>query len=236
MDNFFDQSENSMPRIGDQAPAFRSVTTQGTIYFPADYFGKWVILFSYPTDFDSVSTSEMMAFAMMHDDFKALNCELVGLSVNGLYSHISRSRSIKKKTEHKDRKDAEIKFPLIEDITMEVARNYGMIQPDERNAKSVRAVFFIDPECMIRSVIYYPQSLALNFDDLKRVIVALQTEDAFSVTTPAYWSTSDKVILPPAGSYGIAKERIETKKEGKKYSEWFFCTRELSEEKVMNVN
>lgn len=222
MDNFFDQSESSMPRIGDQAPAFRSVTTQGTIYFPADYFGKWVILFSYPAEFASVSTSEMMAFATVHDDFKAFNCELVGVSVDRLYSHIARLRSSKQKIEYKGRKDAEMKFPLIEDITMEVARNYGMIQTDERNAKSVRAVFFIDPECTIRSVIYYPQSLALNFDELKRVIVALQTED--------------EAISLPANSLSIAIDRIETKKEGKKYQEWFLCTKELSEEKMMNLN
>jgi len=221
MDDFFDQSENSMPRIGDQAPAFRSVTTQGTIYFPSDYFGKWVILFSYPTDFTSVSTSEFMAFATMHDDFKALNCELIGLPIDRLRRQIAGLSSIKEKIENKGTKDVEIKFPLIEDISIQVARKYGMIQPEKDNSKAVRAVFFIDPQCMIRAIIYYPLSLGLNFEELRRVIVALQTED--------------EAISLPAKSNGIAKEHMEAKAKGKRYSECF-CTRELSLEKVMNVN
>ena len=215
MDDFFDQSENSMPRIGDQAPAFRSVTTQGTIYFPADYCGKWVILFSYPTDFTSVSTSEFMAFATMHDNFKALNCELIGLPVAGL-------RSTNEKTEYKGMIAAKVKFPLIENNPTEVAWKYGIIQPDKSNTTAVRAVFIIDPECMIRALIHYPISLDLNFDELKRVIVALQTEDA--------------AISLPAKSSVITKKLMDAKKESKKYNEWLFCTRELSEEKVMNVN
>ena len=180
MDDFFDQSENSKPRIGNQAPAFRSVTTRGTIYFPADYFGKWVILFSYLTDFTPVSTTEFRTFATMHDDFKALNCELIGLPIGGL-------NSIKKKIEYKGLKNVEIKFPLIEDITTEVARKYGMIRPDKSNTTAVRAIFIIDPECMIRAIIYYPLSLGLNFEEPKRVIVALQTEDTTSIAIPANW-------------------------------------------------
>jgi peroxiredoxin 2/4 len=170
MDDSFDQSENSMPRIGDQAPAFRAVTTQGTIYFPADYFGKWVILFSYPANFTPVSTSEFRTFAILHDDLKALNCELIGLPITGL-------SSIKEKMGYKDMKNLEFKFPLIEDITTEVARKYGMIQSDKSNTPAVRAVFFINPQCIIKAIIYYPLSLGLNSDELNRVIVALQTED-----------------------------------------------------------
>jgi len=214
-DDFFDQSENSTPRIGDQAPAFRSVTTQGTIYFPADYFGKWVILFSYPSDFTPVSNSEFMALAKLHNNFKAINCELIGLPVSGL-------SFIKEKIEYKGTKDIEIKFPLIEDITIQVARKYGMIQPDKNNTTAIRAVFFIDPKCMIRAIIYYPQSLGLNFEEMKRVIVTLQTEN--------------KAILHPAKSYDIAKELLETKKVAKKCYEWSFCTKELPEEKMVNVN
>ena len=222
MDDFFDQSENSIPRIGDQAPAFRSVTTQGTIYFPADYFGKWVILLSYPTDFTPVSMSEFIAFATKHEDFKVLNCELIGLPIDRLHSRIAWISSIKEKTDYKSIKNGEIKFPLIEDITTEVARKYGVIRSDNSNTTAVRVVFFIDSKCMIRAIIYYPLSLGLNFDELKRVIVALQTED--------------EAISPPAKSHGIAKERIETKKDGKKCYEWSFCTSELPDEKVMNVN
>jgi len=236
MEDFFNQSENVIPHIGDQAPAFRSVTTQGTIYFPGDYLGKWVILFSYPTYFSTIYTSEFMAFTCMYDDFKAINCELIGLQVDRLHSQIAGLSSIKEKPEYKGMKDVEMKFPLIDDITMEVARKYGIIQPDESNSKVFRAVFFIDPECIIRAIIYYPLSISLNFDELKRIIVALQTADAFRVNTPTDCHIGDEVILSPANSYSIAEERFESKKEDKKYTEWFFCTKELSEEKVMNVN
>lgn len=218
LDNFFDQSENSMPRIGDQAPAFRSVTAQGTIYFPADYFGKWVILFSYPSASNPVLTSEFNEFASMYDGFKALNCDLIGLPVDSPHNRMAEFSSIEEMIEYKGIKNVEIKFPLIEDIAMDVARKYGMIKIDE----SKRAVFFIDPECNIRAISYYPLSLGLNVDELKRVIEVLQTED--------------ETISPQAKSYGIAKERVETKKEGKQCYEWSFCTKELSEEKVVNIN
>lgn len=222
MDDFFNQSENSMPRISDQAPAFRSVTAQGTIYFPADYFGKWVILFSYHSTSTPLHTSEFLALANMHNDFKALNCELIGLPVDSSHNQIAGFNSIKEKIEYIGMKNVEIKFPLIEDITTEVARKYGLITPDERNSPTVRAVFFIDPKCMISAIIYYPLSLGLNFDELKRVIVALQTED--------------EVISPPAKSYDITKELLGIKKESKKCYEWSFFTKELPEEKVVNVN
>jgi len=224
----------SMPRIGEEAPAFKAVTTQGEINFPADYKGRWVILFSHPADFTPVCTSEFMTFASMENDFKALNCDLVGLSVDGLYSHIAWLRTIKEKSEFKGMKNVEVKFPLIEDITMEVARKYGMIQPGESNTKAVRAVFFIDPKGIIRTIIYYPLSLGRNFDELKRVLMALQTADAFGVATPADWRRGDDVIVPPAGSCGTAKDRMEGKEDMKCY-DWFFCTKKLPAEKVMEA-
>lgn len=153
-----------MPRIGDPAPEFKAVTTQGDINFPSDYKGKWVILFSHPADFTPVCTSEFMTFASMEEEFKELNTELVGLSVDGLYSHIAWLRTIKEKIEYKGMKNVEVKFPLIEDISMEVANKYGMLQPGESNTKAVRAVFFIDPKGIIRTIIYYPLSLGRNFD------------------------------------------------------------------------
>jgi len=223
-----------MPRIGEEAPAFKAVTTQGEINFPADYKGRWVILFSHPADFTPVCTSEFMTFASMENDFKALNCDLVGLSVDGLYSHIAWLRTIKEKIEFKGMKNVEVKFPLIEDITMEVARKYGMIQPGESNTKAVRAVFFIDPKGIIRTIIYYPLSLGRNFDELKRVLMALQTADAFGVATPADWRRGDDVIVPPAGSCGTAKDRMEGKEDMKCY-DWFFCTKKLPAEKVMEA-
>ena len=200
---------NAMPRIGDLAPAFQAVTTQGTINFPADYKGKWVILFSHPADFTPVCTSEFMTFASMQKEFEALNTQWVGLSVDGLYSHIAWLRTIKEKIEYKGMKNVEVTFPLIEDITMNVANMYGMLQPGESSTKAVRAVFFIDPKGVIRALIYYPLALGRNFDELKRVIIGLQTADNFSVALPADRRPGDDVIVPTAGSCGVAKERMD---------------------------
>ncbi len=224
----------SLPRIGDKAPSFKAVTTQGEISFPEQYKGSWVILFSHPADFTPVCTSEFMTFATLEDTFAAANCRLVGLSVDGLYSHIAWLRTIKEKIEYKGMKNVEVKFPLIEDITMEVAKKYGMIQPGESSTKAVRAVFFIDPKGVIRAMIYYPLSLGRNFDELYRVILALQTADAFSVATPADWRPGDEVIVPTAGSCGVAKERMENKQDMTCY-DWFFCTKKLEEKKVFEA-
>ena len=224
----------SRPRIGDKAPAFKAVTTQGEINFPDQYAGSWVILFSHPADFTPVCTSEFMTFASMEEQFDAVNCKLVGLSVDGLYSHIAWLRTIKEKIEYRGMKNVEVKFPLIEDITMEVAKKYGMMQPGESATKAVRAVFFIDPKGIIRTIIYYPLSLGRNFDELYRVIVALQAADAFSVAMPADWRPGDDVIVPPAGSCGVAKERMEGKSDIKCY-DWFFCTKPISKEKVFEA-
>lgn len=221
----------AMPRIGEKAPSFKAVTTQGEINFPADFSGNWVILFSHPADFTPVCTSEFMTFAHMEDKFAEANCKLVGLSVDGLYSHIAWLRTIKEKIEFKGMKDIEVKFPLIEDITMEVARKYGMMMPGESNTKAVRAVFFVDPKGIIRAIIYYPLSLGRNFDELYRALIAMQAADAFSIATPADWRPGDEVIVPTAGSCGVAKERMENQKDIKCY-DWFFCTKPLSKEAV----
>lgn len=224
----------SMPRIGDKAPAFKAATTQGEINFPEQYSGSWVILFSHPADFTPVCTSEFMTFASREEEFARVNCKLVGLSVDGLYSHIAWLRTIKDKIEYRGMKNVEVKFPLIEDITMEVAHKYGMIQPGESSTKAVRAVFVIDPRGIIRAIIYYPSSLGRNFDELLRVVIALQTADAFSVATPADWQPGDDLIVPPAGSCGTAKERMDGKEDMKCY-DWFFCTRKLDREKVLGA-
>jgi len=189
-------------------------------------------LFSHPADFTPVCTSEFMTFATMEEKFAQVNCKLVGLSVDGLYSHIAWLRTIKEKIEYKGMKDVEVRFPLIEDITMEVAKKYGMIQPGESSTKAVRAVFVIDPKGIIRTIIYYPLSLGRNFDELYRVVVALQTADAFSVATPADWRPGDDVIVPTAGSCGVAKERMENQTEMHCY-DWFFCTKKLPKEQIL---
>ena len=173
-----------MPRIGDPAPAFKAVTTQGEISFPEQYRGSWVILFSHPADFTPVCTSEFMTFATLENEFAALNCKLVGLSVDGLYSHIAWLRTIKEKIQYRGMSNVEVKFPLIEDITMSVAKRYGMIQPGESSTKAVRAVFVIDPKGIIRTIVYYPLSLGRNFDELLRIVQALKTANEFTVATP----------------------------------------------------
>ena len=222
----------SMPRIGEKAPEFKAVTTQGDINFPSDFKGKWIILFSHPADFTPVCTTEFMTFGSMAKEFEDLNCQLVGLSVDGLFSHIAWLRTIKEKIDYKGMKNVEVRFPLIEDITMEVAHKYGMIQPGDSSTKAVRAVFFIDPQGIIRTLMYYPSSLGRNFDEIKRVLIGLQTSDNFGVALPADWRPGDEVIVPPAGSCGVAQERMTDKTGKLKCYDWFFCTNELSKEEV----
>jgi peroxiredoxin (alkyl hydroperoxide reductase subunit C) len=225
----------AMPRIGEKAPVFKAVTTQGEINFPADYKGSWVILFSHPADFTPVCTSEFMTFASMEKQFNEAGCKLVGLSVDGLYSHIAWLRTIKEKIEYRGMKNVEVKFPLIEDITMEVATKYGMMMPGESNTKAVRAVFFIDPKGVIRTIIYYPLSLGRNFDELYRALIALKTADEFGIATPADWRPGDDVIISPAGSCGAAQDRMEGKEEGLECKDWFFCTKKIDKEKVLKA-
>lgn len=224
---------NMMPRIGDDAPEFIASTTQGEIHFPTDFKGKWKVLFSHPADFTPVCTSEFMSFGKMAQEFEELNTQLVGLSVDGLYSHIAWLRTIKEKIDWKGMKNVEIKFPLIADITMDVAKRYGMIQPSESSTSAVRAVFFIDPQDKIRLIMYYPLSLGRNFDEIRRVLIGLQTVDNFGVALPADWRPGDEVIVPTAGSCGVAKERMESSKRDEMHCyDWFFCTKKLSKEEV----
>lgn len=211
-----------LPLIGEPAPSFKVLTTQGEINFPEDYKGKWVILCSHPADFTPVCTTEFMTFAAMADEFKALNTELIGLSVDSVYSHIAWLRRIHE-LEWKGMRNVEVKFPVIADISMDVSRKYGMIQPEQSTTQAVRAVFVIDPESKIRAIIYYPLSTGRNFDELKRLVQALQKADADSVATPADWRLGDDVIIPPAGSCGVAKDRMESSGEDMYCLDWFIC-------------
>lgn len=224
----------SIPRIGDKAPAFKAVTTQGEIDFPKQFEGSWVILFSHPADFTPVCTTEFITFASMEDKFAEAGCKLVGLSIDGLYSHIAWLRTIKEKIEYRGMKDVEVNFPLIEDITMEVAKKYGMIQPGEDTTKAVRAVFFIDPKGLIRAIIYYPLSLGRNFDEIYRALIAMKTADAFNVATPADWRPGDDVIVGPAGSCGTAKDRMDGK-EDMVCQDWFFCSKKMDKDAVLKA-
>jgi len=212
---------NTMPLIGDPAPAFTAITTQGEINFPEDYKGKWVILFSHPADFTPVCTTEFMTFATMADEFKELNTELIGLSVDSLYAHIAWLRKIQE-LEWNGMKNVEVKFPLIEDIKMDVANKYGMMQ-SQSSTQAVRAVFVIDPKAIVRTILYYPASCGRNFAEIKRIIIALQKADKDGIATPANWQPNDDTISPPPGSCGVAKERMASSDENKYCLDWFLC-------------
>ncbi|MDK2892113.1 MAG: peroxiredoxin 2/4 [Methanohalophilus sp.] len=219
----------TMPLIGDDAPAFTAKTTQGEIKFPDDYKGKWVVFFSHPADFTPVCTTEFMTFASMQEEFRELNTELIGLSIDSIYAHIAWLRTIKEKIEYKGLKDIEVNFPVIEDLTMEVAKKYGMLQPNASNTQAVRAVFIIDPKAKVRCILYYPLSNGRNMDEIKRILLAMQKSDAEQIATPANWQPGDDVIIPPPGSCGTAKERVETAEEGKYCLDWFICFKKESE-------
>ncbi|MCD8186000.1 MAG: peroxiredoxin [Rikenellaceae bacterium] len=227
-----DQQATPMPRIGDKAPSFEAVTTQGKIHFPDDYAGKWVILFSHPADFTPVCTSEFMTFGQMQQQFEELDCQLVGLSVDGNSSHIAWLNTIREKINWKGMDHIDVRFPLIDDVSMNVSKKYGMIQPAESETKAVRAVFFIDPKGIIRAIIYYPLSLGRNFDELMRVLIALQTSDAFGVSTPADWRPGDEVIVPAPTNMNALKERMQNNDPSITYHDWFFCTKKLAKEEV----
>lgn len=215
---------HTMPLIGDKAPAFEAVTTQGPIRFPQDYAGRWVILFSHPADFTPVCTTEFMTFGSMAEQFAQLNTALVGLSVDSLYAHIAWLRRIRE-LEWNGKKNIDITFPLIEDIRMEVASLYGMIQPGQSTTQAVRAVFVIDPQGIIRTILYYPLSTGRNFDEIRRIVQALQKADADACATPADWRPGDDVIIPTAGSCGVARERMESTDEQQYCLDWFMCFR-----------
>lgn len=217
----------SLPLIGDPAPSFVANTTNGRVNFPIDYQGKWVILFSHPSDFTPVCTSEFMTFQAMLDDFRALNTEVIGLSIDTVTSHIAWLRAIQDKIDFRGWKNMEIQFPVIDDIKMEVAKKYGMLQPNASDTKAVRAVFIIDPKGIVRTVLYYPMAIGRNFTEIKRIIAALQTSDAFSVSTPADWLPGEDVIISaPSTAFG-ARERLRVKDQSIDVKDWFMTFKKL---------
>jgi peroxiredoxin (alkyl hydroperoxide reductase subunit C) len=224
-----EQEQPRLPLIGDKAPSFKALTTQGEISFPEDYEGKWVILFSHPADFTPVCTTEFMTFGSMADQFRERNCELIGLSIDSNYSHIAWLRTIKEKIEWKGIKDLEIRFPVIADLKMDVANKFGMVQPGEDDTHAVRAVFVIDPETKVRAILYYPLSTGRNMDEVYRLLVAMQTADQHQVATPANWQPGDEVIIPAPGSCGTATERVEGAGEDYHCLDWFLCLKKLPE-------
>jgi peroxiredoxin (alkyl hydroperoxide reductase subunit C) len=218
-----------LPLIGEDAPAFEADTTQGRVNFPADYQGKWVIFFSHPADFTPVCTTEFVTFASMQSEFRALNCELLGLSIDSTFSHIAWLRTIRQKVEFHGHRDVEVMFPVVSDLTMEVSRSYGMLQPAASTTQAVRAVFLIDPKSKVRAILYYPLSNGRNFQEIKRLLMAMQTSDQYGVATPADWEPGEEVIVPPPGSCGAARERVESKDPGMRCVDWFLCFKKLGD-------
>ena len=211
----------SIPLIGDTAPSFKAETTQGVVNFPADYKGNWVIFFSHPADFTPVCTTEFMTFAKMEPEFAALNCKLLGLSIDSTFSHIAWLRTIKEKIVYKGMKDIEVNFPVINDLTMAVSKAFGMLQPKVSTTQAVRAVFIIDPKGIVRAVLYYPSSNGRNMDEIMRLLLSLQMSDEHKVATPANWKPGDDVIVPPPGSCGLAKKAMAAEDADLTKLDWF---------------
>ncbi len=206
--------------IGEQAPSFEAQTTIGKVKFPDDYKGKWVVLFSHPADFTPVCTTEFVAFQKRFEQFAELNTQLIGLTIDQVFAHIKWVQWIKENL------DTEIRFPVIADDRGKIAEMFGMIHP-AKGTNTVRAVFIIDPESIVRLIIYYPQEVGRNFDEILRVLKALQVVDENKVATPANWPNNeligDEVIIPPPKDVEAAEKR----KEEYKCHDWWFCHKKL---------
>lgn len=213
---------STMPLIGDKAPAFKAITTNGEVNFPEDYKDRWVILFSHPADFTPVCTTEFMTFASMLDEFNALHTDLIGLSVDSVHAHIAWLRKIED-LEWNGISHPVIKFPVIADISMEVAKKYGMIHSQSSTA-AVRAVFFIDPQHTIRAILYYPASLGRNFKEIKRMLLGLQKADKESIATPANWKPGQDTIIGAPMNHKDARARMTAPHANDRYClDWFLC-------------
>ena len=225
-----DNCTKPMPLIGDNAPAFTARTTNGTVNFPDDYAGKWVILFSHPSDFTPICTTEFMTFQSMIDDFHKLNTEIIGLSVGTLTGHLAWIEAIRH-LQFGDLRDIHITFPIIDDMTMSVARKYGMIHPHASDTATVRAVFIIDPNGIIRLILYYPASVGRNMDEILRALIALQTSDKYHVSTPANWMPSDDVVAPAPATTAQMDVRLNNRNRGLDVQAWFLTFRKLPKQK-----
>ncbi len=224
-----ESSEKRMPLLGERVPEFEAQTTHGKVSFPDDYKGKWVVLFSHPADFTPVCTTEFVAFQKRYDEFRKLDCELIGLSIDQVFSHIKWVEWIKEKI------GVEIEFPVIADDRGQVASLLGMIHPG-KGTNTVRAVFIIDPEGILRAMIYYPQEIGRNMDEILRAVKAFQVSDSKGVAMPANWPENeiikDSVIIPPATDEKTAEERKKEAESGRiKCYDWWFCYKEGKHDK-----
>ena len=214
-------SENieRMPMIGDPAPEFRAMTTMGKVDFPADYKGSWVVLFSHPADFTPVCTTEFIGFSKMADEFAEINTKLIGLSIDSLHSHLAWARSIEN-IDLDGNGPVKVKFPIIADISMAVAKKYGMLQTVAKT-QTIRAVFIIDPDGYIRTILYYPMSTGRNLPEIKRIVVALQKHDEDNVSTPANWQPGDNVIIGAPLTLEEAEARMASEDEDLIKYDWY---------------
>jgi len=203
----------SFPRLGDPAPAFEAATTHGMLKL-GDFKGSWLILFSHPADFTPVCTTEFIAFAEIYLELQKRGVELLGLSVDSVSSHIAWVRNIEEKT------GVKIPFPIIADLSKEVSLAYGMIHPGQSKTETVRCVFVIDPNQIIRTILYYPLTTGRNMDEIVRIVDALQTRDKYTVATPANWRPGDMVIVPAPNTQEMAEERL---KQGYECVDWYLC-------------
>lgn len=205
-----------IPRISDPAPDFVARTSHGERKL-SDYRGSWLLFFSHPADFTPVCTSEFIAFARAYPKFRELGCELLGLSVDSVYSHIAWLRNIKEKF------GIDVPFPVVADLGLRVAHDYGMVQQGASDTSTVRACFLIDPEGIVRAMIYYPMTTGRSIDELLRLLQALQTSDREGVATPEGWQPGDRMIVPAPATLGEAEERLSSDLE---CTEWYFAKKE----------
>ncbi len=212
------QTNNTMPRIGDMAPDFEAVTTTGNIKFSEYNKGSWVVFFSHPADFTPVCTTELTGFALEKDFFAAHNTKLLGLSIDSIHSHIAWVNAVQEKT------NVLFEFPIVADISMSVAKLYGMLQPGESETAAVRAVFIMDPEGKVRLIMYYPLNVGRNMEEIKRTLLALQTSDDNQCAMPVNWQPGDKVIVPAPKTVAGLTER---KKSGLEMVDWYLAKRSL---------
>ncbi len=218
-------SMERMPLIGDKAPEFRAMTTMGKLNFPADYRGSWVVLFSHPADFTPVCTTEFITFTRRAEDFARLNTRLVGLSIDSLHSHLAWAKSVEE-IDWKGEGRVKISFPIIADSSMSVAKKYGMLQT-VASTQTVRAVFIIDPEGMIRAILYYPMSTGRNIDEILRMLKSLQLHDEQNVSTGADWQPGEPAVLGAPLTLEEAEARLNAKDPKVQPLSWYLATKEV---------
>ncbi|MDV2583401.1 peroxiredoxin [Alkalibacillus haloalkaliphilus] len=213
-----ENQQYQLPRIGDPAPDFEAKTTHGVKKLE-DYKGSWLVLFSHPADFTPVCTTEFVSFQGIYPQLRELNTELLGLSIDSVQSHIAWARNIEENF------NVEIEFPVIADLDQKVAQKYGMIHPNDSGTETNRAVFVIDDQQVVKSIIYYPLTTGRNMDEIVRLVKALQTTAEHQVSTPADWTPGDKVIVPPPASKQEADARV--KDESLEVIDWYIAKKDL---------